>query len=98
MKALILLLAVAGCAAIDPMTRSGTWSPTGANDINLQAMVANPQDLVSGTSAPVTDATIAAAAVNRYRIGKVKPLPDSGLAKIAPVAFGVAPVQAAGPE
>lgn len=77
-----LLAALAGCGAIDPLTRPGVWHPIGANDANLRATVANPQDLVNGAASPLADGTLAAAAVARYHADRVKPLPDSGLAAI----------------
>lgn len=84
MRALLLLLpaALAGCGAIDPLARPGVWHPTGANDANLRAMAANPQDLAGGVGSPLADGTLAAAAVARYHADRVKPLPDSGLAAI----------------
>ena len=39
-----------GCAAEDPLTRPGLWTPIGANDANLRVMIADPKDLVSGVS------------------------------------------------
>ena len=89
MKALLLLAALSGCAALDPLTRPGAWHPNGANDANLTAMIADPMDLVTGAALPVADGTVVADAVARYRAGKVRTLPDSGVAKIEPVAFGV---------
>jgi hypothetical protein len=77
-----------GCTATDPMTRPGIWHPTGANDANLRAMIANPHDLVIGASSPGADGDVAAAAVQRYRTGKVKALPDSGVAQVSAVSSG----------
>lgn len=84
--ALILLLALSGCAAEDPLTRPGLWQPVGANDANLAAMVADPDDLVTGVSDRRMDGQVAAAAVARYRAGKVKDLPDSNIAQFGPAA------------
>ncbi len=85
----LALLGLSGCAAIDPLTRDGVWQPTGANDENLKVMLANPADYVSGASDPVADGAVVAAAVSRYRAGKVRRLPDSGLAKIVAVPTAV---------
>ncbi len=79
----LLLASLAGCAATDPLTREGAWHPVGANDANLRAMIADPQDLVNGVPSRLADGGMAAAAVARYHAGRVKPLPDSGLAAIA---------------
>ena len=80
----------AGCAGVDPLHRPGTWQPVGANDANLRAMIANPEDLHHGRAGSGADGEIAARAVARYRAGKVKELPDSGIAQIAPVSSGSA--------
>lgn len=85
MKAFLLfslLATAAGCDVVDPLTRPGAWHPVGANDANLRAMVADPRDLANGVGSPLADGALAAAAVARYRAGRVKPLPDSGLAAI----------------
>ena len=75
-------LLLGGCESIDPLTRPGVWHPVGANDATLAVMIAQPSELASGTAAPLADGAVAAAAVARYRAGKVKRLPQSGLAKI----------------
>ena len=75
---------LAGCAFEDPLTRPGLWEPVGANDANLRAMVADPEDLVTGVADRRADGQVAAAAVARYRAGKVKELPDSAISKVAP--------------
>ena len=83
---LSLLLVLSGCAAEDPLTRPGLWQPVGANDANLAAMVADPNDLVTGVVDRHMDGQVAAAAVARYRAGKVKELPDSNIAQFGPAA------------
>jgi pilus assembly protein CpaD len=51
----------------------------GCSDLNnLGAMVADPHDLVKGSSDPYADGTTAATAVSRYRSDTVKPLVSSG--------------------
>ncbi len=79
---LALLLLLAGCEAIDPTTREGMWHPNGANDTNLRAMVAVPADLVRGRTPEGGDGQQAAAALDRARHDKVRPLPDSAIAKL----------------
>jgi hypothetical protein len=85
-----LLLLLAGCAAgaTDPFKREGTWQPEHDNDHNLAAMVANPAELRHGSGDDRSAGDRAAAAVARLRADRVKPLPDSGLAQIVPVASG----------
>ncbi len=83
-----LALALAGCDAMDPYRREGTWRPNGANDADLRAMVVSPSDLVWGVSSLDGNGQQAAAALDRYRNDKVRLLPDTGLAKIVPIASG----------
>ena len=85
---LLLLLGAAGCATVDPTERAGTWQPIGANEANLRAMIANPADLSRGRAGADADGEVAAEAVARYRAGKVRKLPDSGIAQMTAVSFG----------
>ena len=82
MRPLLILLALGACTATDPLYTDAAWHPVGANDANLRAMIADPQDLLNGAPSAVADGGTAADAVARLRAGKVKDLPDSGLAKI----------------
>lgn len=78
----LILLGLSGCgmAARDPWEDPGSWRATGANDMNLQAMVANPADLVAGRGDRGGSSVLATTAVNRYLTDKVKVLPvDSSL-------------------
>lgn len=84
----IAVLGLAGCDANDPYLRDGTWRPNSANDSNLRAMVASPSDLVRGVSSGGSSGQQAAAALDRQRNDKVRPLPDSAVAKIVPVSSG----------
>ena len=83
----ILLLAglplLAGCV----YDRPGTWRPVGANEANLRAMITDPEDLVTGAADNRADGQVVAAAVARYRTGKVKDLPDSSISKVAPISI-----------
>ncbi len=76
----VLLVGLAGCdiAARDSWDDPGSWRSTGANDANLQAMVANPNDLIAGRGDRGTSAVIATTAVNRYLTDKIKALPTTG--------------------
>lgn len=81
-----------GCAGLagltDPYQRAGTWNPSHANEANLRAMVANPADLVHGRGDNIAIGETAAVAVERLRAGKIKPLPDSGVAEVKTVSNG----------
>jgi len=82
----VLVVAMPGlltaCARLDPLTQPGHWVPTGANDANLRAEVANPHDLVHGQSDPYSDGTEAANAIERWRTDRVKPLQQSGVSDL----------------
>lgn len=79
-----LLLAVAACSPEYEIDRPGTWKPTGANDYNLQAMIANPLDLRSGISAPTDRGDGAARAVTRLLTDHRRPLLDATISRVAP--------------
>jgi hypothetical protein len=73
-----LLLTLAGCDRFDPLTRADLWHPMGANAQNIAAEVANPADLAEGREATRgDDGQLADAAVQRLRLNRLKPLPDS---------------------
>jgi hypothetical protein len=78
-----LLLAACGGGLGDSYARPYTWAPGHVNESTLQAMVADPRDLVTGRSVTSVPSQGAALAVARLRADRVKPLPDSGLAKLA---------------
>jgi type IV pilus biogenesis protein CpaD/CtpE len=92
-RAALPLLVLAGCSQIDPLTKEGVWRPTGANDANLRAMVAVPSDLAYGRAARTSDGNLAARAVERLRTGRVYPLQDTGISKIASGGGAAAPPQ-----
>jgi len=59
------------------------WHPSGVNEANIAAEVADPADLAHGRAAPAgTDGELAAAAVLRLRTGHVKALPDSAISDL----------------
>jgi hypothetical protein len=84
----LLLLLLAACDQTDPYERTGVWRPNLANEINLRAMVEAPSDLATATQTARADGGMAAAAVARLRHDQVRPLLDSGLARILPVNGG----------
>lgn len=92
-----LSMGTAGCAVTDPLDREGLWQPIGVNEFNLRLMVAVPSDLVQGVSASSADGHGAARAVQRLRLDRVKPLPNVGISRVAPVTAApeaAAPVEA----
>lgn len=72
------MLGLGACQDLDPYTRSGTWQPTGANQGNLAAMVANPYDLIRGRGLPASDSKEPTLAINRVSTDTPKPLLDPG--------------------
>ena len=72
MRALLLLLALAGCDATDPFRAEGKWRPAGVNELNLRVMLADPSHLDQGVEEPRRDGQLAAAAVDRLRPGLVR--------------------------
>ena len=82
---ILLLLAVAGCAA-DPFDRPATWSlpPTGmaSNDNNLRTMVVNPNDLVAGTGEDTSVGVEAERPVEMLVSGRRRPLPSVSASEI----------------
>ena len=79
-----LILACAGCNAIDPLYRDGLWHPTGANAANLAAMVDVPSDLVRGAGRRDAGADVPVDAIDRYRHDRVRGLPTVATSAVAP--------------
>ena len=86
--ALPLLAATAGCEIFDPYQRAGTWRPSAANEQNLATMAVIPAERVHGTGAAGATGFTAAGAIERLRADQVKPLPDTGMARIITVPGG----------
>jgi hypothetical protein len=65
-------LALAGCShpTIDPYQREGIWKPSGVNDSNLAAQVANPIDLARGREDARGNVRTAVGAVERLWTGQ----------------------------
>jgi hypothetical protein len=74
LAACVLSLWAAGCSPEDPIDRLGTWRPTGANDWDLRAMIANPGDLVRGEAAASDRGDAGAKAVTRLLLERRRPL------------------------
>ncbi len=97
----LAILGLSGCgiAARDPWQDPGTWRATGANETNLQAMIANPNDLIAGRGERGASAVLATTAVNRYLTDKIKNLPkESGFTLGAGGGSGGGGGQASGPQ
>ncbi|TDH59608.1 hypothetical protein E2C06_26555 [Dankookia rubra] len=82
------LLAATGCAQFDPYRREGTWRPSAANEQNLATMAVAPAERVRGTGAAGAMGFTAAGAIERLQADRVKPLPDTGVARIITVPGG----------
>jgi type IV pilus biogenesis protein CpaD/CtpE len=78
--AALLLAAVplAGCSQTDPYERAGIWKPSGVNEANIAAMVANPADLSRGRGDPGAGTRTATGAVSRMWEGPAKPAAAPG--------------------
>ena len=88
MRASLVALALLGGCAFDPYEVPGTWRPVGANEQNLRVMLARPNDALGGVGDLRTDGQRAGAAVDRLRNDKVKTLPETGVARVVPIATG----------
>lgn len=67
----------AGCAGLaDPFERPGTWTPRGANDANLRAMIVDPAHLERGEGDPRGRGRQATNAIERLEDDKLHQLPD----------------------
>lgn len=83
-----LLAATAACDHFDPYRREGVWRPAGVNDRNLTVMTVRPEERLRGTGAEGAQGFAAAGAIERLRADRVKPLPDTGLARIITIPGG----------
>lgn len=82
--AVLVGLAASACSNETEIDRPGTWQPTGANEHNLRAMVADPRDLQAGAGAATERGSGAARAVTRLLIDRRRPLLDASISRIAP--------------
>ncbi len=74
LAAILACLAAAACSPEPIIDRPGTWKPTGANDWNLRAMVADQRDLDAGVSARTSRGNQGSQAVARLLADKRRPL------------------------
>ena len=71
-------LALAGCSKYDPYERAGIWKPSGVNDANIAAMVADPADLTRGREKAGGTVRTATTAVERLWQGGPQQRPQAG--------------------
>jgi hypothetical protein len=75
---LVLAPVLAGCTVppySDPFDRPGSWQPSGVNDANLRAMVAEPSHLQRGVGAQTDLGITAVPPVERLINGERPALP-----------------------
>ena len=84
----LALLAVATCEVTKPYRRKGIWRWTRTNDAGIAAQIIPSSDLLCGIDYAPHDSTMPAAAIGRYRAGKIKKLPDSSLVAIGTQSTG----------
>ncbi|QEO17611.1 hypothetical protein [Acetobacter vaccinii] len=78
----LMLPFAVGCSTMEPLDQSYHWRPLGVYDANIAAMAERKSDLVSGRPLGPSDGHQAAEAVQRWRDGKVRKLPNTGLAEV----------------
>jgi hypothetical protein len=82
----LAFLALAACAGPGDFARPGTWQPSGANDANLRAMLADPGHAMRGVAAPAERGQPASLAIRRLVQDRRRPLPDSRASTIGAIA------------
>lgn len=80
----LLGFAASACSNEAEIDRPGTWQPTGANEHNLRAMVADPRDLEAGAGAATDRGSGAARAVTRLLVDRRRPLLNASISRLAP--------------
>jgi hypothetical protein len=93
----VLLLLLAGCAPGGPwggddFARPGTWAPSGVNDANLRAMLANPADAIQGRAASTERAAPATLAIRRLERDARRAMPNANASRV-----GISPAAALAP-
>lgn len=73
---------LAGCSDMDPLQQPYTWRPLHVYDANIAAQVERKSDLIAGRRLGPSDGHEAADAVQRWRDGKVRQIPDTDLAQL----------------
>ena len=66
----VTVLALSGCTgAFDPFKRPYQWSATGAANKTIAQQVANPADLISGQSEPMSSGVAATGGIDKALTG-----------------------------
>ncbi len=71
-----------GCTEMDPLKQPYSWRPLHVYEANISAQVERKSDLVAGRRLGPSDGHEAADAVQRWRDGKVRKIPDTDLAQL----------------
>lgn len=66
---LLALATLGACSQMDPFTREGIWKPSGVNEANMAAMVADPTELWYGRQATQGTFRTSTRAVDRLWVG-----------------------------
>lgn len=74
--------ALAGCENGDLPQEPYTWRPLHVYDANIEAQVERKSDLIAGRHLGPSDGHEAADAVQRWRDGKVREIPETDLAQL----------------
>lgn len=82
--AALATLSAGACSPRYEYDRPGTWQPTGANEANLRAMLADKRDLAGGASASTERGNTAARAVTRLLNDRRRPLQNVTTSRVAP--------------
>jgi hypothetical protein len=94
-RCILLLLPLAACGPGDDFLRPGTWHPTGANEANLAAMLAEPAHARAGVAARTERGQPGSQAIRLLEQDRRRPLPDSRAAAVGNI--GTTPTPAAAP-
>lgn len=81
--AALLCLLAAACSPEHEIDRPGTWKPTGANEHNLRAMLADRRDLDAGSPSRTDRGNGAARAVTRLLTDRRRPLINLSTSRFA---------------
>jgi hypothetical protein len=85
---LVVVAALPACSAFDPYRRAGTWRPSGVNEQNALVMAVQPHERVAGTGSTSSLGQGSSVAIERFRADRVRPLPDSSVARLITVPGG----------
>lgn len=75
----VITLPLASCTQYGAWNSQGMWQPIGSNSANLRAMIANPQDIVSGRGSVTAPGGEAARAVTNFETGRTPSLASTSV-------------------